>query len=242
MEEENKNIQQNPFLIPFSIIIAGVIVAAAIFYSFGGKQGSPTSAPSQQSAAVTPSSLGDVTPVSSSEHILGDINAPVKVVEYSDIECPFCKSFQATMNQVVDLYPGKVAWVYRHYPIDQLHSKARRESVATECAAKLGGNKIFWKYLDKIFEITPSNNGLDLNQLPLIAEQMDLDQKQFSQCLAGTEFDGLIQSQIDEAQNLGARGTPFSVVIASNGKKYEIDGAQPLAVVRQIIETALNSK
>jgi len=245
MEEENKNTQQNPLLVPFAIIIAGVIVAAAIFYTFSSKNTSLTgqiSSPQQQAATAVGSLMDNVSPVSASDHILGDINASVKVVEFSDIECPFCKQFQATMHQIMNLYPGKVAWIYRHYPIDQLHPKARHESMATECAAKIGGNEIFWKYLDKIFAITPSNNGLDSAQLPTIALGMGLDAREFGQCLSSSQYDSLIESQIQEAQNSGAQGTPYSVAIASSGKKFEIDGAQPLASVRQIIETALNSK
>jgi len=245
MEEENKNIQQNPLLVPFAIIIAGVIVAAAIFYTFSAKSNSLTSqisSPQRQTATALGSLTDNVSPISASDHILGSTNAPVKVVEFSDTECPFCKQFQATMNQIMNLYPGKVAWIYRHYPIDQLHSKARHESVATECAAKIGGNEVFWKYLDKVFAITPSNNGLDPAQLPAIALEMGLDAKEFGQCLSGSQYDSLIESQIQEAEKSGAQGTPYSVVISPSGKKFEIDGAQPLASVRQIIETALNSK
>ena len=104
-------------------------------------------------------------PVSSDEHILGNANAKIIVVEYSDLECPFCKVFHNTMHQVVEKSNGDVAWVYRQYPIPQLHPKAFHEAEATECAWEQGGNKAFWKYIDKVFEITPSNNGLDESKL-----------------------------------------------------------------------------
>ena len=100
-------------------------------------------------------------PVSSDDHILGNVNAKIIIVEYSDLECPFCKMFHNTMHQVVEKNNGDVAWIYRHYPIPQLHPKAFHEAEATECAWEQGGNSVFWKYTDKIFEITPSNNGLD---------------------------------------------------------------------------------
>ncbi|MEK7118005.1 MAG: thioredoxin domain-containing protein [Patescibacteria group bacterium] len=110
------------------------------------------------------------------DHVLGNTNADVLMVEYSDPECPFCKRFHETMHQVVDHYGknGNVAWVYRHYPIDQLHSKARKEAEAMECASEQGGNDAFWKYADKLFEVTPSNNGLDAAQLPVIAAMVGL--------------------------------------------------------------------
>lgn len=102
-----------------------------------------------------------VRPVGEGEHLRGDPKATVKIVEFSDLECPFCKRFHLTMQQVMEEYSGKVAWVYRHFPLDSLHSKARKEAEATECAAELAGNDGFWAYIDKLFEITPSNNGLD---------------------------------------------------------------------------------
>lgn len=111
----------------------------------------------------------NMKPVSSDDHILGSISAPVKIVEFSDMECPFCKRFHATMQQVVKENNGQVAWVYRHFPLDQLHSKARKEAEATECATDQGGNEKFWAYLNRLMEVTPSNNGLDLAELLNIA-------------------------------------------------------------------------
>jgi len=104
-------------------------------------------------------------PVSPDDHIVGNINAKIIIVEYSDLECPFCKVFHTTMRQVMEKGNGDVAWVYRHYPIPQLHPKAFHEAEATECAWEQGGNEAFWKYTNRLFEITPSNNGLDESEL-----------------------------------------------------------------------------
>ncbi|HEY4512581.1 MAG TPA: thioredoxin domain-containing protein [Candidatus Paceibacterota bacterium] len=107
--------------------------------------------------------LPNMVAVTSADHIKGSLSASVKIVEYSDLECPFCKRFHTTMQEVMNTYnkDGKVAWVFRHFPLAQLHSKAPKEAEATECAAELGGNDGFWKFVDKINEITPSNNKLD---------------------------------------------------------------------------------
>ena len=102
----------------------------------------------------------ELRPLSGSDHIWGNPNAKIIIVEYSDLECPFCKVFHQTLHQVVEKN-AEVAWVYRHYPILGLHPKAFREAEATECAFEQGGNDMFWKYTDKLFEVTPSNNGLD---------------------------------------------------------------------------------
>jgi len=107
----------------------------------------------------------DLKPVSPDDHILGNKDAKIVIVEYSDLECPFCKVFHNTMHKVVEKSNGDVAWVYRHYPIPQLHKKAFHEAEATECAWEQKGNEGFWKYMDKLFEITTSNDGLDESRL-----------------------------------------------------------------------------
>ncbi len=90
------------------------------------------------------------------DHILGNANAPIVIVEYSDSDCPYCQKFHEIMRQVKNNYGDKVAWVYRHYPLDGLHPKARMEAEASECVAKLSNNETFWKYLDAMFTINSS--------------------------------------------------------------------------------------
>lgn len=94
--------------------------------------------------------LNNLKPVTSADHIRGDINAPVKIVEFSDIDCPFCKRFHTTMLEVMNTYgkEGKVAWVYRHFPLTQLHPDAANKAEASECVAELGGNDKFWEFVD----------------------------------------------------------------------------------------------
>ena len=189
-----------------------------------------------------------VKPVNGEDHIRGNPNAPVKVVEFSDFECPFCKGFHASMRQTMEDYEkdGKVAWVYRHFPLDQIHSKARKEAQATECAAELGGNKAFWAYADRLFEITPSNNRLDLALLPKIAQETGLDRAKFETCLAGDERGGKfathIEANLQDATASGASGTPYSLVIGPKGRIFPINGAQPYEAVKAIIDAALKEE
>ena len=96
------------------------------------------------------------TTILASDHIIGNPNAPIVIVEYSDSDCPYCQRFHNTMHQVKDAYGDKVAWVYRHYPLDGLHPKARMEAEASECVAKLSDDATFWKYLDAMFTINSS--------------------------------------------------------------------------------------
>lgn len=196
----------------------------------------------QQDAAA------NVKPVTEKDHVRGNVNAPVKIVEFSDFECPFCKEFQSTMQKLMDSYgkDGQVAWVYRHFPIDQLHPKARKEAQASECAAELGGNDAFWTYADKIFAVTPSNNGLDLSLLPKIAEELGLDANAFADCLSGDARGGkyadLIEADVEDAVSAGGTGTPFTIIVGPTGKTYPISGAMPLSAVTALVDVALNDK
>ncbi len=243
MEENNQQTQKNthPLAMPIAVVIAGALIAGAVIYSSGKAPTSNTvNQPQQQQVAAQTGDLEQLTPVTSKDHIRGSINAPVKIVEYSDTECPFCKRFHTTMKEVMDTYgkDGKVAWVYRHFPIDQLHSKARKEAIAFECANEQGGNDKFWEYADRLYEVTPANNGLDLAELPKIAEYVGLDKAKFNTCLASTKYDKHIQDEVENAQATGGNGTPWSIVVGKDGKKYPLSGAQPISAIKQLIDLA----
>ena len=234
----------NALAMPIAVVIAGVLIAGAVIYS-GGKSGnSNTAVAPQQPSVQQTDNLEQMKPISKEDHIRGNPDALVKIVEYSDTECPFCKRFHSTMKEVMDTYgkDGKVAWVYRHFPLDQLHSKARKEAVALECANEQGGNDKFWSYADRLYEITPANNGLDPAELPKIAEFVGLDTAKFNTCLASTKYDAHIEEEVQNAAATGGNGTPWSIVVGSNGKKYPLSGAQPLAAIKQLIDLALQGK
>ena len=129
---------------PVAIVLAGIVIGVSVIYAVGKKSApSPAEGPDDGGDSGTALLLDKIKPVAAMDHIRGDAKAPVKVVEFSDPECPFCKRFHDTMREVVKAYDGKVAWVYRHFPLDSLHSKARKETEAMECAAELGGNDKF---------------------------------------------------------------------------------------------------
>jgi protein-disulfide isomerase len=145
------------------------------------------------------------------------------------------------MKQVVDTYGknGQVAWVYRHSPLDQLHSKSRKEAVAQECAGELGGNDKFWEYTDRIYAVTPANDGLNALELPKIAEYIGLDVAKFNTCLASGKYDAKIQADLENAQATGGQGTPWSVVIANGKAVSSINGAYPYDNVKKTIDDLL---
>lgn len=236
--------KQNKLSLPIAIAFAGIVIAGALMY--GKVDTSAIRAASNQAnqaaqagQATGGESLEKMRPISNDDHIRGSLDADVTIVEYSDTECPFCKQFHSTLEQIIKDYDGKVAWVYRHYPLDQLHPKARNEASALECANELGGNDKFWAYVDRIYSITPSNNGLDPAELPKIAEYVGLDVSKFNDCLSSNKYADKIQKDEDNAFTTGGNGTPWSIVVSKSGKKYELSGAQPYASVKQIIDTAL---
>ena len=251
MENQNLNMRteiapKSSFAVPMAIIIAGALVAGALYFNNKGNGGSGDSnnLAVKDNNAVETAKENNVKAVSSADHIRGNPNAKVKVIEFSDPECPFCKRFQKTMNQIIDEYgkSGQVAWVYRHFPLDAIHSKARKESEALECANEQGGSAKFWAYLDRLFEVTPSNDGLDLAELPKIAEYSGLDKAKFNQCLESGKYAKRVADDLADGIKSGAQGTPYSVVVAANGKKFVINGALPYESVKATINQALAEK
>ncbi len=248
MENTEKEQKKRDFLLPGSILVAALLVSISLIYSAGKKSGGGLTADIGGDANQNQPKPVAVTlkPVSDSDHIYGNFSAPVKIVEFSDLECPFCKTFHPILKQTVAAYNGKVAWVYRHYPLDQLHPKARKEAEASECANELGGNNKFWAYIGRLFEITPSNNGLDPAELPKIAEYVGLNKNEFEKCLASGKYAAFISEAVSEAGASGARGTPYAIVIAEDGRKFVIPGALPFEspdpnqpTVKSIIDQAI---
>ena len=240
--EENKKGMGDKLSLPISIIIAGLLIGGGVYMNGKITKESPTTTQKQQIASEN---LGDtLRPIDVNDHILGSSKARVLVVEYSDTECPFCKTFHNTMNSIMQEYgkDGQVAWVYRHFPIAQLHAKAFKESQATECAAVLGGNSKFWEYINKVYEVTPSNDGLDPKELTNIATQVGLSSVDFNTCLESGEFDAKIKADMQNAQELDAGGTPYSLIVdTKNNEYYPIKGAYPYAQVKQVIDLILQS-
>ncbi len=231
MEGENTTTQPVPqnYAIPFAIVIAGLAIAGAVYFGDG-----------RQQAAVAGIPTSSVDAVNSDDHIIGNPNAKIVIVEYSDTECPFCKSFHPTMQKIMNDYgnDGKVAWVYRHFPLP-FHAKAPREAEATECANKLGGNAKFWEYLNNVFQITTGNDNLDLAELPKIAGSIGLDIDAFNKCLDSGEMKATVDKHIAGGKKAGVSGTPFSIILVNKKPVSSINGAQPYEQVKAQIDALL---
>ncbi|OHA58280.1 MAG: hypothetical protein A2571_03435 [Candidatus Vogelbacteria bacterium RIFOXYD1_FULL_44_32] len=200
---------------PVAVVLAGIIIAGAIVY--GNYNDKP---------AIAEGTDGFVAEkfisVDNTDHIRGNKEAQIAIVEYSDLECPFCKVFHQSMNELMTTDGEKIAWVYRHFPIDSLHPKAFNEAIASECAMMLGGHDAFWKYADEIFAITPSNNGLDPAQLPQIAQKIGLDASKFNTCLKDQATQSRVNGDYENGIDIGVDGTPFVLIAVKGGETYPI--------------------
>lgn len=233
--------QRSSLGIPIAIVIAACIIAFAIYMT---GQNAPTS--TQQEASVAAAEgQGDtdviVAPVTGDDHIRGNPNAPILFIEYSDYDCPFCKQFHETMKQVMAEYgpDGKVAWVYRQFPLEQLHPNAPELAAASECVAELGGNDAFWAFSDMVFEERGTNEQTDISRLPEFAETAGANRGQFELCHNGGKYKEQIEADVQAALEAGGRGTPHTVVLVGD-QQGVINGAQPYANVRQMIEGLLS--
>ncbi len=184
----------------------------------------------------------NVRPVAADrDHIFGAPDAVISIVAYTDFECPFCKPFHKNIKDVIAAYDGKVNWVYRHFPLPFHNPGAQKEAEATECAAELGGNDLFWKYADAIFERTTSNGqGFPVENLTPLAEELGLDKAQFQACLDSGKYTQRVQDDAKEGANSGVTGTPGSILI--NHKTGAIalkSGALPVEMFKQTIDEML---
>ena len=222
--------------VPIAIVIAGLLIAGSLYYS---NQKVPTKTMTKDTVDTT--NNVSLKPVSATDHILGNPEADLIIVEYSDTECPYCKVFHTTMLRVMNEYgkDGKVAWVYRHFPIEQLHSKARKEAEATECAYELGGNEKFWEYINTLYRITNSNDSLDSSELPKIAKTVGLDVDAFNSWLSSGKYAEKVEADYQDAINAGGQGTPTSFIISKDGTQTPIKGALPYENLKDVLDALL---
>jgi len=226
---------KSQYVLPITIVVAGLIIAGGVFLA--GKAQVPSNTNNGTSQDIT------FRPVDSTDHILGNPNSTVKVIEYADLECPYCKQFQTTMHQVMSFYgqSGNVAWVYRPFPLGQIHSKAPKEAEAAECAGDQGGNTAFFAYIDRLYEVTPGENNLDPAQLPIIAKDVGLNVDAFNTCLSSGKNAAKVQASYADAIAAGGQGTPYILVtVKGSSDAIPLSGAQPYDSMRAAIDAVLS--
>jgi protein-disulfide isomerase len=184
----------------------------------------------------------NVRPVSvTRDHIFGNPDAEISLIEYSDFECPYCKRFHPTAKEIVKSYAGRVNWVYRHFPLESHNPGAQKHAEASECAAELGGNNAFWEYTDRIYQRTRSNGeGFPINKLIPLAIEIGLDENLFTKCLDSGRHAARVQADFDNGVQSGVSGTPGNILLNNKtGKARFAPGALPLTKFKTEIDRLL---
>lgn len=161
------------------------------------------------------------------KHIYGNLNARFTLVEFSDLECPYCKRFHDTPKRLVDDSNGNVNWEWMHLPLSFHNPAAQYGAEAAECAAEIGGNRAFWMYVDEFF-VQTRGNGQGPSDLAKVAEDVGVNVNQFRECMKSGRHRNKVQDQVNKAQKLGITGTPATFVVDNTtGKSQLLGGAQP---------------
>jgi protein-disulfide isomerase/copper chaperone CopZ len=213
--QEQKLLSSNNLSVPIALVIAGLIIAGVIIVT-NRNQKTSFKETGQQAVQILPDTNSQnqsfleqpsQNPVAEfkitkDDHIRGDFNAPITLVEFSDFECPFCARHFPTLNKILSDYKGKVRLVYKHFPLG-FHPNAQKAAEASECAAEQGK---FWEYHDKLFE--NFQNGYSLEKFKQWAKELGLDTKKFNDCLDSGKYAKKFQNDYQEGLQKGVNGTP----------------------------------
>jgi len=177
--------------------------------------------------------LGSVTPK-------GDMAAPLTLIEFSDYQCPFCKRHaEQTVPQLIKDYvdSGKMRYVFRDFPLEQIHPHAPKAAEAARCAGERGK---YWEMHDRLFA---NQRELNPEQLVQHAKAIGLDDGAFKACLEQGKYAAAVRKDLDDGTRLGVRGTPTLVLGTSDGDQVKnvvvIRGAQPIATFKAEIDRLL---
>jgi protein-disulfide isomerase len=178
--------------------------------------------------------VGEVAPVTSSDHVRGSSSATVTMIEYSDFECPFCQRFHETMKQLMadSAYKNKVKWVFRHYPLS-FHPEAEPAALAAECASEQGK---FWEFADKLYD---NQSDLSAALFTRLAGELGLNASKFSDCVKNKKYQSVVSGDRDGGNTAGITGTPGTIIIAPDGSKQLVPGALPIEQIKPMVNAAL---
>lgn len=164
--------------------------------------------------------------MNSDSHVYGNDSARFTLLEFSDLECPFCKKYHSAPKAVVDASMGLVNWKWKHLPLPFHNPVSAIESHAAECVNSLSGNRAFWVFINEAFAET-KGNGQGAGDLVTLAQNMGVDETKFSDCLTSGRFRDKISADIAEANGMGVSTTPTTVVIDNKtGMQIVVRGLQ----------------
>ena len=177
--------------------------------------------------------------------IIGNPDAPITIIEFSDFQCPFCARFHvetlpSIMNEYID--KGQVKLVFRDFPIQSIHPNALPASVASECANEQGK---FKEMHDKLFENQKEWSNQSLDNVMIVFTQYSLDigleEEKFDTCLKNGKYVEEIQKDLDDGRNYGITGTPGFFVGNDQIGFIELKGAQPFENFKKVIDIQLQN-
>lgn len=181
------------------------------------------------------------------DHVRGNPNAVVTLIEYTDFECPYCKQFHGTPKALLERYGDRINWVIRNYPLPFHDPAAHKEALAAECVAQLAGNGMYWKYADALFASTRSNDaGLpDEHSVVKLAVALGVNASSLSGCTSKAK--GAAATRVDEdiadGAAAGVSGTPMTVVRNNKtGASQAVVGALPAEAFTAVIDQMLDAK
>jgi len=157
-------------------------------------------------------------------HIYGNPKADTTIVEFSDVECPFCARLHTTLETLVDQSNGTINWEYRHLPLPN-HRNAELGAVAVECVAELADPAATWSFLDTLFKTQGRHSKAHYIKT---AEALGINVNGFEVCLADNKKLSQVRHDAKVARSFGGSGTPFSVIIFPDGSIKPISGALPI--------------
>ena len=229
--EQIRRVEQRSRMIFIGLIIAGaVLVVSVIVFSYNQPAGT----------IATPVTL--VRP-QVNDNATGDPNAPIKIDEYSDFQCPYCKRFtDQTEAQLIDTYvaTGKVYFVYHSFG-EFIGPESRASAEAAYCA---GDQNKFWEMHDILFANHTGENAGDFTskRLTAFAETLKLDMSKFQSCINGNTYSSRVDQDGAAGRAAGIKATPsFVMTYAVNGqiKTELLEGALPLSDFQKKIDAAL---
>ncbi|OHA63384.1 MAG: hypothetical protein A2842_01485 [Candidatus Wildermuthbacteria bacterium RIFCSPHIGHO2_01_FULL_48_25] len=169
--------------------------------------------------------------ITEQDHIRGNPDAEVTLVEFSDLQCPFCRSFHPTVQQALEEYGDTIRWVYKHFPLDNIHPEARPAAEAAECVWKQKGDEGFWAFADKVFE---EQDRIGSTLYREVAESLGMDIAKYDTCVSQRTYEDKVEQDYQQGLRAGVTGTPGSYV---NG--IPVKGAVPYATLKAAIDQAL---
>ncbi len=223
--------------------VLGVLLVISIFTSGFGFGNNVVAVPTGNAVGNQPNGGGvpsDIKASADDDPVLGDKNAPVTIIEFSDFQCPFCARFYLqTEKQIIDEYvdTGKVKFVYRDFPLNSIHPDAQPAAEAAECADEQGK---FWEYHNILFEKQDEWVGNAEIMLKKYASDLKLDTKKFNDCLDSNKYASEVNKDATDAVASGGQGTPYFVFLDKNGDVTGVvSGAQQFPAFKSAIEKTL---